>query len=308
MKENRISRVIRILTALQSSQNFTVDELAKLFGVSRRTVFRDRKTHRYSISPEFFLPPIDLNLTEALSLCLLIHKAGRHIQMPFADSALRAMLKVENNLPAKIKNYCNIALENVSVKSAPTAPMNMLDRTFSQIKQAMIKKRKVKIGYDSVYDKKTITLTLSPYHLMFHHRAWYVMGHSSMHKDVRTFKLSRIKELKILDKCFLDGQKFDPADHFGRAWSMIPEGKLCNIKLKFSKMVARNVTEVQWHSTQKFHFEKDGSAIMEFRVDGLGEIAWWILGYGDQVEVLTPKKLRDKIKTVSKNISKIYTD
>ena len=199
MKENRISRVIRILTALQSSQNFTVDELADLFGVSRRTVFRDlkeldllgipyacdSKTHRYSISPEFFLPPIDLNLTEALSLCLLIHKAGQLTQMPFADSALRAMLKVENNLPAKVKSYCNIAMENVSVKSAPAAQMNLLDKTFAQIKQAMIKRRKVKIHYDSLYDKNKIALTLSPYHLMFHHRAWYVMGHSSLHKEIR---------------------------------------------------------------------------------------------------------------------------
>ena len=56
--------------------------------------------------------------------------------------------------------------------------------------------------------------------------------------------------------------------------------------------MAKNVSEVQWHSTQKVMLNEDGSAILEFRVDGIGEIAWWILGYGDQVQVLAPAALR----------------
>jgi hypothetical protein len=54
--------------------------------------------------------------------------------------------------------------------------------------------------------------------------------------------------------------------------------------------VAKNVSEVQWHSTQKVIPNEDGSAILEFRVDGIEEIAWWILGYDDQVQVLTPRR------------------
>jgi proteasome accessory factor B len=67
-------------------------------------------------------------------------------------------------------------------------------------------------------------------------------------------------------------------------------------------MVAENVSEVQWHSTQKITRNNDGSATLEFRVDGLGEITWWILGYGNQVQVLTPKALREKIINIAKNI------
>jgi proteasome accessory factor B len=31
------------------------------------------------------------------------------------------------------------------------------------------------------------------------------------------------------------------------------------------------------------------------KVSGLGEISWWILGYGDQAEVLQPPALRKRI-------------
>jgi len=50
---------------------------------------------------------------------------------------------------------------------------------------------------------------------------------------------------------------------------------------------------------------KDGSALVEFRVDGLSEITWWVLGYGDQVRVLSPKNLRKRILEIAENVVKI---
>jgi proteasome accessory factor B len=86
---------------------------------------------------------------------------------------------------------------------------------------------------------------------------------------------------------------------------MIPEGRIYNIKLRFLPKVANNVAEVQWHSTQKVIRNSDGSATVEFRVDGLGEITWWILGYGDQVQVLAPKTLRKRISQIAKNMTEL---
>jgi predicted DNA-binding transcriptional regulator YafY len=40
-------------------------------------------------------------------------------------------------------------------------------------------------------------------------------------------------------------------------------------------------------------------------VDGLGEITWWILGYGDQVEVLAPAALRSKVAEVAHRMAEI---
>jgi len=307
---------VQILTTLQSAKGYCAGDLAKIFGTSRRTIFRDlkelqavgvpyrydAKTGSYTIDPEFFLPPIDLNLQEALSLLLLVRKARGQIQLPFKNSALLAALKIENNLPVKIKQYCNTALRNISTKVGPQAPMNLLDKTFAQLQKAIARKRKVNIFYHSLFEGKAIGLELSPYHLLYNQRAWYVLGRSSLHKSIRTFKLNRIRELGILDKCFLDGEDFDLADYLGRAWSMIPEGRIYNIKLRFLPKVAENVTEVQWHSTQKVQRNSDGSATIEFRVDGLGEITWWVLGYGDQVQVLAPKALRQRVLQAAKNM------
>ncbi len=307
---------------MQSGKSYAVEDLSKIFGTSRRTIFRDLKelqaigvpyhfdsdTGGYVIDPEFFLPPVDLDLKEALSLLMLVHKVRDEIQLPFSKSAMLAALKIENNLPPNIRRYCNTALKNISATIGAQAPVQSsggLDAVFTQLQNALTRKRKVNLRYNSLAEKKIIDVELSPYHLFYNQRAWYVLGRSSLHKSIRTFKLNRIKSMQISDKCFVGGEDFDAHEYFGRAWSMIPEGRIYNIKLQFTPKVACNVTEVKWHSTQQVTYHNDGSATIEFRVDGLGEISWWILGYGDQVRIVAPRALRKRILRMAENMIKI---
>ena len=307
---------------MQSGESYAVEDLSKMFGTCRRTIFRDLKelqaigvpyhfdsdTGGYVIDPEFFLPPVDLDLKEALSLLMLVHKVRDEIQLPFSKSAMLAALKIENNLPPNIRRYCNTVLKNISATMGAQAPVEShggLDAVFTQLQNAITKKRKINLRYNSLADKKIIDVEFSPYHLFYNQRAWYVLGHSSLHKSTRTFKLNRIKNIQVSDKRFVGGEDFDAHEYFGRAWSMIPEGRIYNIKLKFTPKVACNVTEVKWHSTQQVTRHDDGSATVEFRVDGLGEISWWILGYGDQVRILAPRALRKRVVDMAKNMIKI---
>jgi len=309
MKLSRISRIVKILTSLQSGQRYSVKELTELVGVSRRTIFRDlnelsaigvpfyhdRRTGSYQLDPGFFLPSIDLNLQEALSLLTLIHNGSSHLPGQFRKSAIMGGFKIENNLPREIRRYCNATLNDISIRHVSHSPPDLSDKVFWSLQRSVRMKRKVKFLYDSVYEGCEIETEIDPYHLTFKSRGWYVVGFSSMHNELRTFKLNRIIKLTIMEKCFIPTEKFDIAEYFGRSWSMIPEGKICHVKLKFSRKVAKNVSEVHWHTSQKSHFNPDGTVTMEFRVDGLGEIGWWILGYGDQVEVLAPAELRKHI-------------
>jgi len=309
LKRNRISRLMQIITSLQARKSYSVTELSKIFRTSRRTIFRDlkelqavgvpyhydSKTGGYTIEPEFFLPPVDLNQQEALNLLLLVLKLSKQIQLPSPKSALMAALKIENNLPANIREYCNKALQNVSVIAKPQAEIESLDKMFTQLLIAIEKKRIVNIRYYLPHERKDIVIDLEPFHLMYNDHAWYVLGKSNLHKGIQALNLYRIKELTTHDKCFVEDKRFDIQEYLSRAWSMVPEGRLYNVKLWFMQEVAYNVAAVQWHRTQTVIFKDDGSAIVEFRVDGLSEITWWILSYGNRVQVLAPRILRQKV-------------
>ena len=55
------------------------------------------------------------------------------------------------------------------------------------------------------------------------------------------------------------------------------------------------LSKIQWHDIQTVTYNEYGSAIVELRVDGLNEIIWWVIGYGDKIQVLVPKVLCEKI-------------
>jgi len=293
-----------------------------MFGTSRRTIFRDlkelqdvgvpyhydAKTGVYTISPEYFLPPADLNLREALSLLLLAEKVSDQIQLPFRREALQAALKIENNLPAEIRQHCSSILRNISTGSDVQSSIRhngRLDRIFAQLQKAIANRRQVDFSYHSFLEGGVVQLRLCPYHMLYNNGTWHVLGRSSLHNKVRTFELNRISELAIMETSFAVEEDFDVSEYLGRAWSTMPEGRIYDVKLLFLPKVANDVVEVKWHSTQKVTPNGDGSAIVEFRVDGLNEITWWVLGYGDQVQVLTPQALRKRVLSIAQNMIKL---
>jgi len=92
--------------------------------------------------------------------------------------------------------------------------------------------------------------------------------------------------------------------YLGNAWHLIPEsGPDQVIQVRFSKKVARNVAEVNWHKTQQIDWNDDGTLVFSAKVKGLSEVSWWILGYGDQAEVVKPTALRKMIATHASQIA-----
>jgi predicted DNA-binding transcriptional regulator YafY len=50
----------------------------------------------------------------------------------------------------------------------------------------------------------------------------------------------------------------------------------------------------------------DGSLEFQVTVSGLQEISWWIMGYGDQAEVLEPAELRAMIHERARKLVAMY--
>ena len=320
MQISRIYRLLRLITLLQSGRSYSPDELAAELEVSRRTVFRDLNVlemaripyyfdpdrNGYRINGNFFLPPINLDLTEALSILVMARRVRSSQSVPLLAQASRAAMKIESALPAYVRRHVGSVIEHFAMKIGPVAEQGGADGHFDQIVDAIARKRICRLQYNSFHEGQVIGLKLHPYKLAFLQRAWYVVGFSQMHDEVRTFKLARIQRMSVTTEAFADGDGFDLDAHFGSAWNMIPEGTLYDVHLRFASRVAGNVAEVLWHPTQRIEPRDDGAIDFHARVDGLGEIHWWILGYGQHVEVLAPAALRERVASTAAELCALY--
>ena len=62
--------------------------------------------------------------------------------------------------------------------------------------------------------------------------------------------------------------------------------------------MADRVLETTWHPLQKTERLEDGSLLWRSTVSGVLEIRLWILSWGEDVEVLEPKELREQVRDI----------
>jgi len=323
MNLSRICRLLKLISLLQAGKGYNVESLAGACEVSRRTVFRDLETlrqagvplryndqeQRYQIAGTWLLTPTNFTPQEALSLIVLCHDLGNRSRLPFFAPARSAAVKLESCLPARLRDQLRITADVVEIQLPPTNPLFGQQPIYEQLLDAASNRRSVRISYNSLAEEKRISTRLNPYRLLFSRRSWYVIGRSSLHRATRTFNVGRILHLELLEDRYQIPRRFSVERYLGNAWHLISgPGPDHEVLIRFSKKVAQNVAEVAWHSTQRLKFNDDDTLDFRVTVSGLGEISWWVLGYGDQAEVLQPTELRRIVAGHAARLVQRYDD
>jgi len=316
----RLHRVLKVITLLQTGRPYNATQLAAECGVSRRTTYRDlnaiekagipvfydRPTGRYRIHPTALMPAINLGLDEALALVVLASELGQAGRLPLLEPARDAAAKIEASLPLGTRAMLGGLARTVRVRPTPSARHNALRETYQQVQRAIVRRQPLDAVYISFHDAGQVRIRLEPYWLLFSERAWYVMGRSSKHRAVRTFKLGRFKALRPAKGRFEIPHGLTLEKHLGNAWRLMRGETTYRVHLKFSPLVSPNVAEVNWHRTQQVSWDDDGCVHFRVTVDGLDEIVWWVLGYGPEVEVLEPPALRRRLSEMARRLLALY--
>ena len=321
MNLKRITRLLKLLQTLQAGNGDNATGLARACGVSRRTVFRDLETlraagvplvfekrdSRYSIASDYFLPPTNFTPAEALSIIALATQLGADDRLPFFRPARSAALKLQSSLPPPLRNELKTIARSIHLRINPMDPLAGQEAVYQQLVDAIAKRQAVRIAYQSLTEWETIRTNLRPYQLLFNRHTWYVIGRSSLHGEPRTFNLSRVKSITQLAQKYAMPRGFSLDRYLGNAWNLMPHpGQEFHVVVRFEPLVAQNVAEVLWHKTQRLDFQNDGALHFHADVSGLAEIVWWILGYGDQAQVLRPPKLRRLVAQRAKRMCELY--
>lgn len=321
MSYTRISRLLEILTLVQSRRGLKADTLAEACGVDKRTIFRDLKALQdagvpvhhdqnsdgYSVQGDFFLPPVHLSMEEALALAVLCEDLAEEGRIPCLRAAIRALTKVRSQLPQDIRDDLDRMAERIAIRTSNTAGDDDAHDVFQRMQQAIASSTALRCQYESPSDPEAQEQFLfEPYSLFFSIRAWYAIGFHHGRSEVRNLKLSRFVAVEPTDHHYAVPGTFDIDDHLGNAWRMIRGDDAHQVEILFEPEFADNIAETNWHRTQRIDYCDDGRILFRCTVDGLDEIVWWVLSMGPMCRVLKPAPLAERVRELAEKTAAVY--
>lgn len=310
-KRDRTARFYRVVTFLEGrgERGATPSEIAAAVGMSKRTAYRDlvaiqdeleipiwEDDGRYGLDEKGLLPALRLTQAEAMAVFLSARLMARYADAYDPDLAA-AFQKLATGLPDVLRAHVVGTLDLMS-RRAPGEPAERA--IVHRLTRAWAERRIVEIRYrGGTYDpaKGTRTARVRPYLIepSLTTRALYLIGWDETRGAIRTFKLERIADVALTAEAFAPPPQGTIEETFSRAWDIIADQPDVEVVLRFSPAVAGRVAETRWHPSQALEPGEGGSLGWRARVSGTLEIRSWILGWGSDVEVLAPARLRDEV-------------
>ncbi|NQT20364.1 MAG: WYL domain-containing transcriptional regulator [Planctomycetes bacterium] len=310
-RSHRLARLVEIITLVQSGEKWGPKQLAQHFGISERRIYHDIKElgvagvpiaysrKVYTINPSFFLPALNLTTREIHHLLFPDHHFSGDQARPINDS-IRA--KLLSCLPASMRAMLGESLERIHMKPEATTQR---DDNFELIHQAVAESRRTVIEYCSLDNDGYKERTVDPLGLHYRNHAWYMIAFCRKNSEIRTFKLNRTRKAALTPIVFPYPEGFSIDEHLAGRWGIF-DGEEEEVIIRFSPRAAKLVKDKPPVKNGAFMEMSDGSAIFKAHIRGTQEIAWWIMKYGDQAEVIRPLHIREQVIETIRKMSVLY--
>jgi predicted DNA-binding transcriptional regulator YafY len=318
----RASRLLTILTLLQARGRVSAPEFAAECGVSLRTVYRDMDALSgagipvysergseggYRLLDGYRMQMNGLSAKEAEALFMT------GLSGPAADLGIGAvMAAAQNKLLCAMPAPLRVGAEQMRARFHLDAPawfaQGERPTHLPLVAEAVWAQRLIRMRYQSWKAEKH--RLVEPLGLVLKGGAWYLVGR--VDGDARTYRISRMLELEVLDRRFDRPEAFDLAGYWQASTRRLEADLHQNsatIRLSpwgtkmleaFTSPYVRAATQVSptpdaegWHT-----------AIMP--VGSVRQACVELLRFGAEAEVLEPPELRDKMAAVAARMNTIY--
>lgn len=316
----QLLRVLKLIKLFEHSRyGMTINELCREMTVTRRTLYRDLEMvadagYRFvkeggggGFSKKWRFPPgmrkaPDKPYTESelLSLYFCMNLLQPFRGTPLRDGLESLLAKIEATFTEEEREYFGDLVFTHVAKMTPSKDYRRHAASVGALSRACLEHRKVEVTYRAG-DDQSKTYAFSPYCIAYYGGELYTIGWSDLRKSVRTLRVDRIRTIKPLGEKFERPKDFDPEDYLGRSFGIYSEGEQEKVEIEFAKEASRTVLEREWHPTQRIEQGPGGKVTLKMTVQGVHEVARWVLYHAPYAKVLEPKELRE---TVAANAAK----
>ncbi|MFL5896476.1 MAG: helix-turn-helix transcriptional regulator [Thermoleophilaceae bacterium] len=250
------------------------------------------EAENYSLPPEnFYLPPIQFKDQELAALRTALHLLDG--QFAYAEPFRLALQQLSWGKPSPLA-----APEHRTVSLAVTAAAGgrELSQRLAKIETAIFRRKTILFNYYTIGRDKEEARKVNPYHLLFRGGQFYLIGWSHERKDVRVFRLSRIRG-KVAYVTKAEHDFHPPKDFDHREYATRTEWQLGETAGTASVWVS---SRIDWLVLRHFGHagtvsETDDGVILETEYSDARALVSWVLGLGEHARVAGPPELESEV-------------
>ena len=295
------SRVLQLLGLLQARRVWTGEELADRLGVTGRSVRRDIDRLRdlgypvhastghgggYQLGAGAALPPLLLDPDEAVAMAVCLRLAAGGSVAGVGESALRALSKLDQVMPAKLRSQVS-AIHEQTVTLTPGSDTPVQPEALMTCARACRDHEHVDAAYTDIRGAQT-SRRLEPYQLVTTGRRWYLLAWDRDKLDWRTLRLDRMSDVRARGTTFTPREAPDAATYVSRAISSSPYRYVAQVRYFCSSEVV-----AQHFSPSSATIEPEGpaSCLVTAGADDPEKIALYLAMVGCDFEILGPPEV-----------------
>lgn len=304
--DKRFERILAIFIQLQAKPVVKAQDLADKFQVSIRTIYRDIKSlekagvpiyseagYGYSLAGGYRLPPTLFSKDEALSFAVAEKLMHQYLDKELSRQFSNALSKMKSVLRTSDKESIQTIEDQVLLKSNRKLFNQEVPTALSTLFSSIAQKLQVTIKYQKADSHKAEERTVEPVGVFQENGYWYFMAYCHLRKEVRQFRLDRIKTIWITTEPFQ--QKLKDLAYYLEQKVVKKEVHPTATIWVTKQMQAFMCWERQLYGFIK-ETEKDGGFEMVFEHNPKHQyLQRWLLAFGDGIRIIKPESLKQEM-------------
>ncbi|MGC4378354.1 YafY family protein [Fictibacillus sp. Mic-4] len=319
----RGDRLVSILLLLQAHRQITAKELAEKLEVSERTIYRDMEALSRSGIPVVaergknggwsLLENYRTTLTglkESEIRALFVPPSSQLLEdLGLARTSEEARNKLIASLPEMYQEHAKEAWNRIHVDTSTWRNRKEKINSFDVLKNAIWTQNKLKITYERA-DGEIIDRVVEPLGLVAKGSRWYFIA-SKDNGEIRNYRASRIVSAVPTAETFKRPKDFDLARYWTSStkafieslprfevWAEVSPSIVSRLKFTDRFVQIASIGDQR----------KEGWVPVKLLFDTEDEAKGYILGFANQIRVVKPKELQNKILNMARAVLAFYRD
>lgn len=190
--------------------------------------------------------------------------------------------------------------------SQPLIPPDYSADIIEAVHSALLTEQQLQISYISRDQGEAKTYPAHPLGLVQRGAVTYLIATLYDYTDIRMFALHRIQSAQVLGTPAKIPENFGLAEYIRQGAFGFEESGEIKLALRFTTPAAEHLRETPLSVDQLIEPDRLGWVRVVASVPDTAQLRWWLMGFGDQVEVLEPANLRDEFIAASQSLHGIY--